>query len=64
MLYRNGDVIRRNDSKSGNFIPYDPDAWKSETRFTKEFIQAVRQKINEHRQETLKNRQLLRTKHL
>lgn len=64
MLYRNGDTIRRNESKSGNFIPYDPDAWKSETRFTKQFLDAVRHKINEHRQETLKRRQLLRTKYL
>lgn len=64
MLYRNGDTIRRNESKSGNFTPYDPDAWKSEARFTKEFTQAVQQKINEHRQEILKNRQLLRTKYL
>lgn len=64
MLYRNGNTIRRNESKSGNFMPYDPDDWKSEARFTKEFMQAVRQKINEHRQETLKSRQILRTKYL
>lgn len=45
-------------------MPYDPDDWKSEVKFTKEFIQAVQQKINERRQETLKRRQLLRTKYL
>lgn len=62
MLYRKGDILKR--SKSGNFQPYDPDNWKQKYLFNARYEAAARKAIGEQRQETLKAKQLERTKYL
>ena len=64
MLYRKGDVLSRRSVKGGNFIPYDPDDWKAESKFNDEYTRNARKAINEQRTEILKVKQLERTKYL